>query len=116
MLRLIWTLSIYVRSFMRRFMPTNVALDALRTRRGLKWGVPAMSLAAVYLFIARILTVLINDGAPKWLYLLVLICIWNAVKFVANGIVSIGLLARARIAERRARSLSQQQAEQSVSV
>lgn len=116
MLRLIWTLSIYVRSFMRRFMPTNIALDALRTRRGLKWGVPAMSLAAVCLFIASILTVLINDGAPKWLYLLVLVCIWNAVKFVANGIVSIGLLARVRIDERRARRSAQQQAEQPVSV
>lgn len=116
MLRLIWALSIYVRSFMRRFMPTNIALDALRTRRGLKWGVPAMSLAAVYLFIASIVTVLINDGAPKWLYLLVLVCIWNAVKFVANGIVSIGLLARVRIDERRARRSAQQQAEQPVSV
>jgi len=116
MLRLIWTLSVYVRSFMRRFMPTNIAIDALRTRRGLKWGVPAMSLAAVYLFIASILTVLINDGAPKWLYLLVLICMWNAVKFVANGIVSIGLLARARIAERRARRSAQQEVEQPVNV
>lgn len=116
MLRLIWTLSIYVRSFMRRLMPTNIVLDALRTRRGLKWGVPAMSLAAVYLFIASILTVLINDGAPKWLYLLVLVCIWNAMKFVANGIVSIGLLARVRIAERGARRSAQQQAEQAVSV
>ncbi|WP_258075394.1 hypothetical protein [Rathayibacter sp. AY1E3] len=55
MLRLIWILSIYVRSFMRRFMPTNIALVALRTRRGLKWGVPAMLLAVGYIWVARIL-------------------------------------------------------------
>lgn len=44
MFRLIWIIGIYVRSFMRRVMPTNIALDAIRTRRGLKWGVPAMLL------------------------------------------------------------------------
>lgn len=107
MLRLIWILSIYVRSFMRRFMPTNIALDALRTCRGLTWGVPAMLLAVGYIFAASFISVLINDGAPKWLYVLVLICIWNALKFIINGIVSIGLLARVRIAERRARRSAQ---------
>ena len=40
MLRLIWTLSIHVRNFLRRYMPTNRLLDAIRTRRGLKWGGP----------------------------------------------------------------------------
>lgn len=48
MFRLIWIISIYLSSFMRRFMPTNIALDALRTRRGLKWGAPAMLLAIPY--------------------------------------------------------------------
>jgi hypothetical protein len=26
--------------FLRRFMPTAVVIDAINTRRGLKWGVP----------------------------------------------------------------------------
>lgn len=45
MLRLIWTLSIHARCFLRRYIPTNRLLDAIRTRRGLKWGIPAMLLA-----------------------------------------------------------------------
>ncbi|QBE47666.1 sulfate permease [Leucobacter triazinivorans] len=101
MFRLIWIISIYVRSFMRRFIPTNIALDALRTRRGLKWGVPAMLLAIPYCFVAAYVTALIDDGATNCLYLVVLVCIWNAFKFVLNGIVCMGLLARVRVHERR---------------
>ncbi len=103
MLRLIWTLSIYIRSFMRRFMPTNIALDALRTRRGLKWSVPAMLLSVAYVYVAGFVSVLILQGAPKWLYLVVLICIWNAMKFIMNGITSVALLLRVRATERRDR-------------
>lgn len=103
MLRLIWTLSVYVRSFMRRFMPTNIVLDALRTRRGLKWGVPAMLLAVVYFYAASVMTPLINSGGPEWLYLVMLVCIWNALKFVVHGPVSLIQLARVRVLESRAR-------------
>ena len=45
MLRLIWNLSIHIRTFLRVWMPTNILLDALRTRRGLHWGAPAMLLS-----------------------------------------------------------------------
>lgn len=106
MLRLIWTLSVYVRSFMRRFMPTNIALDALRTRRGLKWGVPAMLLAVVYFYAASVATVLIDSGGFKWLYLVMLVCIWNALKFIVFGPVSLIQLARVRVLESRVRRAS----------
>ncbi len=112
MFRIIWTLSIYTRIFMRRFMPTNIALDALRSRRGLKWGVPAMLLAIVYFYVASVITVLIAQGSPKWLYLVALLCIWNAMKFIINGIISIGVLVRVRIVERHIRSASPQAADQ----
>ena len=36
MLRLIWNTSTRIRTFMRIWMPTNILLDALRTRRGLR--------------------------------------------------------------------------------
>ena len=49
MIRQLWTLSVHTRAFLRRYMPTNILLDAIRTRRGLKWGVPAMLLAVPYL-------------------------------------------------------------------
>jgi len=40
MFRLLWNLSIRVRLFLRTYMPTNILLDALRTRRSLKWACP----------------------------------------------------------------------------
>jgi hypothetical protein len=100
MLRIIWAASLHLRSFMRRYMPTNILLDAIRTRRGLKWGVPAMLLAIPYLFAASTFTALIDGGASRWLYVVALVCIWNALKFIVIGPVSVVSLFRARYAER----------------
>ena len=49
MFRLNWALSVRTRCFLRRYMPTNILLDAIRARRGLRWGVLAMLLAIPYL-------------------------------------------------------------------
>lgn len=106
MFRLIWIASIHTRDFLHRYMPTNIVLDRLRTRRGLRWGVPAMLLAIPYLAVANnILTILIGRGAPGWFHLLVLLCIWNAFKFLVMGPVSVVLLVRTRTAEHRDRRL-----------
>ncbi|GAA0993354.1 sulfate permease [Subtercola frigoramans] len=96
MIRLLWNASIHARGFLRRYMPTNILLDAIRTRRGLKWGVPATLLAAPYLLLASICTNFIADGGPGWLNLLVLLFTWNALKFIVVGPVSLALLIRAR--------------------
>jgi hypothetical protein len=50
MIRLLLGASIAIHDVLRRYMPTNVIRDLVRTRRGLKWGVPAMLLAAPYVF------------------------------------------------------------------
>ncbi|GAB2968124.1 sulfate permease [Actinotalea caeni] len=102
MIRQLWTLSVHTRAFLRRYMPTNILLDAIRTRRGLKWGVPAMLLAVPYLLAASTITTLITDGGPGWLNLLVLLCLWNTMKFIIMGPVSLILLGRARLRERAA--------------
>ena len=34
MIRELWTVSVHTRAFLRRYMPTNILLDAIRTRRG----------------------------------------------------------------------------------
>ncbi len=91
MFRIIWVISIHLRNFMRRCMPTNILLDAIRTRRGLKWGVPAMLLAIPYLLAASVCTALIDGGASRWLYVVALVCIWNALKFVVIGPVCVVL-------------------------
>lgn len=96
MLRIIWIASIHIRVFMRRYMPTNILLDKARTRHGLKWGASLMLLAPLYLYIASILTAIIDEGGPGWLHLLVLIAVWNAFKMLWIGPVSLILLARVR--------------------
>lgn len=106
MFRLIWIGSVYTRYFLRRYMPTNILLDAIRTRRGLKWGVPAMLLVLPYLYVASLLMVVIEHGAPGWLHVLVVLCIWNAMKFAVMGPVSIVLLLRARATEWRERRMT----------
>ncbi|MBM7783302.1 hypothetical protein JOD47_003470 [Arthrobacter tumbae] len=84
-------------------MPTNILLDVIRTRRGLKWGAPAMLLAIPYLLVAAICRNLIEEGGPGWLNLLVLLFIYNAMKFTIMGPVSLILLARTRQLERAQR-------------
>ena len=102
MIRLLWAASTNIRHAMRRYLPSNVLLDAIRTRRGLKWGVPAMLLAIPYLLLADLCVRLIADGGPGWLHLVVLVCVWSALKMFWIGPVSIFLLVRSRVREYRA--------------
>ncbi|WP_417562911.1 sulfate permease [Microbacterium sp.] len=95
MLRLFLALSGRVYGLLR-YAPTNLLLDAIRTRRGLKWGVPAMLLALPYLYAAAICTTIINDGGPEWLYTFVFLFVWNSLKFIWVGPVSLVLLIRTR--------------------
>lgn len=94
-----WERATRQRNFLRRYMPTNILLDAIRTRRGLKWGVPAMLLAVPYLLAASICTGFIANGGPGWLNVLVLLFIWNALKFAFIGPVSVIHLIRVRFQE-----------------
>ena len=89
-------------------------VDLIRTRR-LKWGVPVMLLAAPYLGIAAWCTALIESGGPGWLHLVVLVCIWNALKMVVIGPVSVVLLVRARAKERLARKRAERAVDAEVS-
>ncbi|WP_286967970.1 MULTISPECIES: sulfate permease [Arsenicicoccus] len=99
MFRLIWTLSVHTRDYLHRYMPSNRLLTAIRTRRGLKWGIPAMLIALPYLLMASICSGAAADGGPGWLHLIVLWACWNALKFIIMGPVSVALLIRARLRE-----------------
>lgn len=111
MIRLLWAASVRTRYFLRRYMPTNILLDLIRTRRGLKWGPPAMLLAAPYLLAANICTNLIAGGGPGWLNLLVILFVWNAMKLLIMGPVSVVLLVRVRAQEAAARRRARRQSE-----
>lgn len=99
MIRLIWTLSANTGYYLRRYMPTNRLLDAIRRRHNLKWGIPAVLLAAPYLLIASICTNALDQGAPNWLNLVVLWSVWISMKFTIMGPVSFILLIHARAQE-----------------
>jgi hypothetical protein len=90
-------------AFFQRSMPTNILIRATHTRRGLKWGLPTMLLAVVYIVIAAALAQWVAGGAPGWINLLVLLCLWNALKFFVNGPITAIRLARIRAHERRYR-------------
>ena len=77
MIRLLLAASIAIHDLLRLWMPTNVIRDLVRTRQGLKWGMPAMLLAVPYFATAYWLTTLLAGGASGWLNLLVLLCVWS---------------------------------------
>lgn len=103
MFGLIWASVARTHFALRRFMPTNILLDAIHTRRGLKWGVPAMLLAVPYGLGALLCLGLAKGEAPGWLYLVGLLLAWNALKFVVAGPVTLIRLARVRVHEARVR-------------
>jgi hypothetical protein len=100
MFRLVWAATIHTHTVLR-WAPTNLLLNRVRTRRGLKWGILAMLIAAPYLLAAATSAQFIKEGGPGWQNLLVALCIWNALKFLWIGPISLVALVRARISERR---------------
>lgn len=106
MFRLILTATAYIHGLLA-YAPSNLLLDRIRTRQGLKWGKRAMLLAVPYFAIAYWCTTIIDNGGPGWLNLVVLICIWNAFKFLIMGPVSMVMLAKARIQEERQAKLQE---------
>lgn len=111
LIRTLWTLSVRTRTVLRRWMPTNILLDNLRTRHGLKWGVPAMGLGLAYLFIAAASITLIDGGWSQALCILFALCLWNALKFLLFGPISLLLLAKERVHEHRAKRSLQSSSE-----
>lgn len=95
----LWAASIRTRVFLRRWMPTNILLDWLRQRRNLRWGVPAMLLGVAYLAAAVGCILLIEQGWPEPLYLLFFLTLWNGLRFLLMGPISVLLLIRARTYE-----------------
>lgn len=99
----LWNLSVRTYIVLQRYAPTNRLINHLRTRTGLRWGVPAMLLAVPYMAVAVGCVLLIEHGWTEWLYLPFLLCFYNALKFVIFGPISLALLTRARLREHRTR-------------
>ena len=91
--------------YLRAYAPTNIALDYLRSRRGLKWALPAaLAFTPAYWSAGYAVTTLIENGGPGWLNLLAALCAWNGIKFALLGLWSPILLCVAAL--RRTERLS----------
>lgn len=95
MLALSIHLAAAIRSYMAYYMPTNRAVDWLRTPRGLKWAIPVALVATpAYLFAMSICAVTIERGGPGYLNVLVMLFAWDALKFALMAPVSLPLMLR----------------------
>lgn len=82
MLALLWNVSAAVRGYMRFYMPTNIAIDFLRTPRGLKWAIPVVIVAVpAYLFAMSVCATIVERGGRGYLNVFVVLFFWNAAKF-----------------------------------
>lgn len=90
MLTLFWNLSAAIRGYLRFYMPTNRAVDWLRTPRGLTWAIPvALVATSAYLYLVSICATLVERGGPGWLNVLVILFFWNATKFAWMAALSL---------------------------
>lgn len=95
-----FALAAYGYWFMQTLMPTNILVRAIHTRRGLKWGTLTLLLVPVYFAIAYYFKGIIDRGGPEWLYIIVGVASWDALKMFIVGPVSLGMLASAKNRER----------------
>lgn len=86
-----------VHAYLAYYSPTTRLIAWLSTPPGLKWAIPVALVAVpAYMFTASLCRVIIDDGGPEYLYLLVMLCGWNVIKFLALAVRSpfrfVGLL------------------------
>ena len=105
MLTALWHLSAAIRGYLRFYMPTNRAVDWLRSPRGLKWAIP-VALVATPTYLGMTALVIQLAARPRLgvANVLVLMFFWNAAKFAWMAIISPPLMLRKvlRMCQRRA--------------
>lgn len=82
LITLLWTLSVRTRKFLRTWAPTNILLDHLRARRGISCYLIALAAGLGYLALTFGTAWAVQQGWPKWLYLVFFLGFWNASKFI----------------------------------
>lgn len=106
----LWNLSVRTHQLLKRYAPTSRLIAWLKTRQGLRWGVPFMLLGIAYYFAVRACIGIIDAGGPKALYMLVLLFGYNSIKFILFGPYSLLILARVRLYERLLRKRAEREA------
>ncbi|WP_331095459.1 sulfate permease [Lacisediminihabitans sp.] len=83
----------------QRWMPTNILVRRVRTRHGLRWGIPLALLGLLYAVGAVVCATLAQHGASGWWNLGFLLGLWNALKLVGNGLYATAGLLVVRVRE-----------------
>jgi hypothetical protein len=82
MLTALWNLSAAIRGYLRFYMPTNRAVDWLRSPSGLRWAIPVAVVATpAYLGAMAVCAQLALRPGLGWINVLVLLTFWNGMKF-----------------------------------
>lgn len=100
MLTALWHLSAAIRGYLRFYMPTNRAVDWLRSPRGIKWAIPVAFIATpAYLGLTALAIQLAARPGLGFLNVLVFLFFWNAAKFAwAATLAPLWMLNRWRVA------------------
>lgn len=100
---LAWRLSASIYSYLQAYAPTNIAIAWFRTRRGIKWAIPAaLVVTPLYAWAADALVSVLDRGGPPWLGFFAMLCCWNALKFTLNALTTPFTLAASRRRQRQA--------------
>lgn len=93
MLTALWHLSAAIRGYLRFYMPTNRAVDWLRSPRGLKWAIPVALVATpAYLGLTALAIEFAARPGLGFLNVLVFLFFWNAAKFAWMAVLSLPLM------------------------
>lgn len=102
MLALCMHLAAAIHRYLAFYMPTNRAVDWLRSPHGLKWAIPVALVATpAYLFAMSVCMTIIERGGPGYLYVLVMLFAWNAMKFAWMAVLSPLLMVKVVPGRRR---------------
>ena len=72
----------------QRWLPSNRLVTLLRTRRGYRWGLPAVLLGVLHFLAGVGCYGAVRLGHTEWFYLGMLICWWTALKLVVHGLAA----------------------------
>jgi hypothetical protein len=99
MLTALWHLSAAIRGYLRYYMPTNRAVDWLRTPGGLKWAILVGLVATpAYLGLTALAIELAARPGLGFLNVLAFMFFWNAAKFAWMAVLSLPMMLGRAIA------------------